>query len=295
MILPHIADPHPRVRWAVCNTLGQMFTDFGPTIQSKYHAKALPAIFNVMDDKDNPRYELPLFVNPTPKSRTHGDLVHLLKNRVQSHAASAIINFAEHATNEILEPYLNTLMSKFSSMMQGGNKMVLEQVITATAAVADVIEEKFTPFYDSFMPFLKQVLVNANGKEYRMLRGKAMECITLIGVAVGKEKFYADAKEVCHVQAEKGEESRESSIFICINKTSPLQIVQVLYAAQQTPMEPDDPLISFLLQAWARVCKALGQEFVPYLDVVMPPLLRSAALNPDLTVQGDGKHTTLES
>lgn len=97
-----------------------------------------------------------------------------------------------------------------------------------------------------------------------MLRGKAMECITLIGVAVGKEKFYADAKE----------------------------IVQVLYAAQQTPMEPDDPLISFLLQAWARVCKALGQEFVPYLDVVMPPLLRSAALNPDLTVQGDDEDNT---
>ena len=30
----------------------------------------------------------------------------------------------------------------------------------------------------------------------RMLRGKAMECISLIGVAVGVNKFGADAKEV---------------------------------------------------------------------------------------------------
>jgi hypothetical protein len=56
MILPHFTDPHPRVRWAACNTFGQMFTDFGPTIQSKYHARVLPALMNVMEDRDNPRY-----------------------------------------------------------------------------------------------------------------------------------------------------------------------------------------------------------------------------------------------
>lgn len=55
MILPHFTDPHPRVRWAACNTFGQMFTDFGPTIQSKYHARVLPALMNVMEDRDNPR------------------------------------------------------------------------------------------------------------------------------------------------------------------------------------------------------------------------------------------------
>jgi hypothetical protein len=32
-----------------------------------------------------------------------------------------------------------------------------------------------------------------------MLKGKAMECISLIGVAVGKEKFYQDAKEIMDI------------------------------------------------------------------------------------------------
>lgn len=41
-------------------------------------------------------------------------------------------------------------------------------------------------------------------------------------------------------------------------------------------------LLSF--QAWARLCKCLGQEFLPYMSVVMPPLLRSAQLKPDVTI-----------
>lgn len=40
----------------------------------------------------------------------------------------------------------------------------------------------------------------------------------------------------------------------------------------------------FILQAWARLCKCLGQDFLPYMSVVMPPLLQSAQLKPDVTI-----------
>lgn len=40
----------------------------------------------------------------------------------------------------------------------------------------------------------------------------------------------------------------------------------------------------FVLQAWARLCKCLGQDFLPYMNVVMPPLLHSAQLKPDVTI-----------
>lgn len=39
-----------------------------------------------------------------------------------------------------------------------------------------------------------------------------------------------------------------------------------------------------MLQAWARLCKCLGQDFLPYMRVVMPPLLLSAQLKPDVTI-----------
>ena len=38
------------------------------------------------------------------------------------------------------------------------------------------------------MPQLKYLFKNAVSADYRMLRGKTMECISLIGLAVGKEK-----------------------------------------------------------------------------------------------------------
>ncbi len=37
------------------------------------------------------------------------------------------------------------------------------------------------------MPQLKHVLANARLEQYRSLRAKAMECVSLIGLAVGKE------------------------------------------------------------------------------------------------------------
>ena len=49
------------------------------------------------------------------------------------------------------------------------------------------------------MPYLKAILVNATDKSNRMLRAKSMECISLVGMAVGKEKFRDDAKQVRHI------------------------------------------------------------------------------------------------
>jgi hypothetical protein len=54
---------------------------------------------------------------------------------------------------------------------------------------------------------------------------------------------------------------------------------------QSQGLEPDDPTNSYMLQAGARLCKCLGAEFVPYLAVVMPPLLQAAELKPDIHVQ----------
>ena len=232
-ILVFSNDPHPRVRWAFCNAIGQMSTDFGPQFQNQFSAEVVPSLINLMDDTANPR--------------------------VQSHSASAIINFCEHATKDQLKPYLNDLMNKFGLLMSSGKKIVIEQSITAIAAVADCAEEHFLPYYSKVMPILKGVLHNAKGHDYRKMKGKAMECISLIGTAVGKEQFLPDAKEV----------------------------MDVMMQTQQEGLADDDPQTTFLLQSWARVAKCLGQDFVPYLPFVMPPLLKSAQVRPDTSkIQG---------
>ncbi|KAF3442233.1 hypothetical protein FNV43_RR16149 [Rhamnella rubrinervis] len=230
MVLNSFQDPHPRVRWAAINAVGQLSTDLGPELQVQYHRTVLPALAGAMDDFQNPR--------------------------VQAHAASAVLNFSENCTPDILTPYLDGIVSKLLVLLQNGKQMVQEGALTALASVADSSQEQFQKYYDAVMPYLKAILVNANDKSNRMLRAKSMECISLVGMAVGKDKFRNDAK----------------------------QVMEVLMSLQGSQMEADDPTTSYMLQAWARLCKCLGQDFLPYMNVVMPPLLQSAQLKPDVTI-----------
>lgn len=82
------------------------------------------------------------------------------------------------------------------------------------------VQAHFQKYYDAVMPYLKTILVGANDKQNRMLRAKSMECISLVGMAVGKDKFREDAK----------------------------QVMEVLMTLQGAQMEDDDPTISYMLQ-----------------------------------------------
>jgi hypothetical protein len=225
-----------------------MCNDFGPGLQENFHSQLLPAILSLFDDTSTPR--------------------------VQSHGAAAMINFCDGVPDTVIAPYLDIMLSKLAYLLQHGRRQVQEQALTAVAAIADSVGTAFVrvcfclrlvvaathswhaQYYDNFMPFLKGVLQQAHGKEYRLMRGKTMECLSLIGVAVGKDKFMQDLPEV----------------------------MAELRKSQATEPDPDDPQTSFMLQAWARICKCLGQDFVQYLPIVMPPLLASAMLAPDVKI-----------
>lgn len=81
--------------------------------------------------------------------------------------------------------------------------------------------------------------------------------------------------------------------------------MQLMVTTQQSvEMDPDDPLRDYMLrvrsnsqlrliiglvliyyiQAYARICKVLGTDFVPYMQYVMPPLMTSAGIKPTLKI-----------
>lgn len=68
--------------------------------------------------------------------------------------------------------------------MEKGTKLVLEQVVTTIASVADTSEKEFVAYYDRLMPCLKYIIQNANTDELKMLRGKTIECVSLIGMCL---------------------------------------------------------------------------------------------------------------
>ncbi|CAG5078833.1 Similar to Ipo5: Importin-5 (Mus musculus) [Cotesia congregata] len=205
-IVQYLQDPHPRVRYAACNAIGQMSTDFAPTFEQKFHEKVIPGLLMVLDDNANPR--------------------------VQAHAGAALVNFSEDCPKNILTPYLDAIMgklesiltAKFQELVEKGTKLVLEQVVTTIASVADTCEEQFVTYYDRLMPCLKYIIQNANQQEHKMLRGKTIECVSLIGLAVGTEKFINDASDVMdmllttHAEGELADDDPQIKVALLDNE-----------------------------------------------------------------------------
>ncbi|EAU92069.1 RAN binding protein-like protein [Coprinopsis cinerea okayama7 len=53
----------------------------------------------------------------------------------------------------------------------------------------------------------------------------------------------------------------------------------------ESPHDPNDTqLTHYLIATWAKICQAMGQEFEPYLPVVMPSLLNAASAKADISV-----------
>ncbi|RSL65738.1 hypothetical protein CEP53_003574 [Fusarium sp. AF-6] len=232
LVVPALRDPHPRVRWAGCNALGQMSTDFAPKMQTDYYDRVLKAIIPVLDSPEG---------------------------RVKSHAAAALVNFCEEAEKTILEPYLDDLLSHLFQLLQNEKRYVQEQALSTIATIADAAEAAFSKYYDTLMPLLVNVLQNQSEKEYRLLRAKAMECATLIALAVGKERLGQDA----------------------------MTLVNLLANIQTSITDADDPQAQYLMHCWGRMCRVLGSDFLPFLHNVMPPLLELAMAKADIQLLDD--------
>ncbi|TMW60449.1 hypothetical protein Poli38472_000491 [Pythium oligandrum] len=236
LVLPFLTDAHPRVQYSAVHCVGQLAEDFGEVakgknFQARYHAAVLPALTAIIQND--------------------GVL------RTRALAASVIINFCNVnvCKAKYVKKHAQALLEALFHAMRSCPRQVQEQAITAVASVAKVIGEEFDRYYEIFMPLAKDVLVNASGAEYGLLRGKAMESIALIGQAVGKERFVADAKQVMEI------------------------LVQV-----HSSENVEGPEVQYVAQACVRIGSILKEDFVPYLPYVVPPLLKQARIEPDVTL-----------
>lgn len=42
--------------------------------------------------------------------------------------------------------------------------------------------------------------------------------------------------------------------------------------------------LSYMISAWARICKLMGKEFEQYLPLVIGPVLKAAAIKPEVAL-----------
>lgn len=233
MLLQVLSDQDVRVRYAACQAIGQISLDHQPYVQKEFHNEILPALINTMND------------------------VHL---RVQSHATAAFVNYAEELEKSALLPFSDIVIDLLLHKLNSTNYLLVrEQAITAIAVIAGVIEEDFMKYYSTVVPMMKEIIQKAVSEEERTCRGKAIECISIIGLSVGKEVFLEDAKE-------------------CMN---------ALLQISSGKLDSDDTVKEYVQEAIGRICRALGEDFYPYLSSIVLSIISLLSVKPKPVTDDD--------
>lgn len=122
---------HPRVRYAACNALGQMCTDFGPLFQKKFHEKvcllqhslsfSLRLNFSESGFSDSPHLLILWGSHSLSNFQLVPSLLQVLDDnnnpRVQAHGAAALVNFSEECPKVILSQYLDVIILKLEEVL----------------------------------------------------------------------------------------------------------------------------------------------------------------------------------
>jgi len=162
IVVQHLQHQNPKIRYAALHCIGQISDDMTEDFQETYGQEVLPALIKVLDD-------------PVP--------------RVQAHCASAITNFMDGASEELVLPVMGELSQKLGVMMKNGISIQKENSVTAFASSAVAIKENFNPHFNEALNLLLSCLDENREPEYRQFRAQIIEAVTLISGAVSDEVF----------------------------------------------------------------------------------------------------------
>jgi hypothetical protein len=229
-----LSDGHPRVRFAATAAVATLCEAYPGEFQKATHAHVLPALCALVADA-------------AQCTRTRG------------HAAACVINFCDPQVDDAdayVAPHLDALLAALGTCFAPGTApAVQEGALGAVTCVAQVTEADFTRFYPAFMPGVLGILSHA---PQARLRGKALQCVGILGGAVGLELFKNDA----------------------------VAVLQLLMPAMA--VAPGAPLpegyFEYLAPACAQIAKALKEHFATFLPTVLPPLLHTLGIQVECSV-----------
>ena len=171
-LMKMVGDPSPIVKYEVAQAIGRFATLFTEDIENLIQIFS-PSLIHLMADTSQ-------------------------CERVRGHAVAALISLTnpEICEEKFISPILDNLLSGLLSCINTTSINVQPSCLILIGGIAKVVEEKFAPYYATFMPGIKQMLHQALGPDMSTLRGRAMECVGLLGESVGTDLFAADALEI---------------------------------------------------------------------------------------------------
>ena len=136
-----------------------------------------------------------------------------------------------------------------NNRMDPGSITVRVRAMGATACLAHVNAEGFEPYYGRIMQGLLGTLQVASVD----LAAAALEAATIIGQVMGKEIFQSDADKL---------------------------LAWIMPILQNT----ESPILEACLLASARIASVLEEDFAPFVDSVVPLLLRRVQEPPEVSI-----------
>lgn len=218
-ILPHVLqaaqDPFAQVRECACFCLGQISEHCQPDIL-QYSSQILPIVFGLLDD---------------------GSVA------VQATSCYVLEMFCERLEPQAVRPLLDSLVRKLATMLEATTKRsVQEMAVAALAATAVAAEEEFTPYVPGVANLMTK-LMQVQDHHLYSLRGRALECMGHMAIAVGRDTFrpYFTATMQCALEG--------------LTKDS-------------------TELQEFAYAVFANLAKVMKEEFAPALPDLVPHLIK---------------------
>jgi importin-4 len=160
-VLQCAKDADPQVRECACFCLGQISEHCQPEILA-HSNDILPIVFGLLDDRTV---------------------------AVQATSCYVLEMFCERLEPEAVRPLLDSLVKKLAAMLESTNKRsVQEMAVAALAATAVAAEEEFTPYVGGVATLMTKCMGLTEERLYS-LRGRALECMGHMAIAVGRDTF----------------------------------------------------------------------------------------------------------
>ena len=222
-------DSDPLLREAACFSLGQWAEHLQPEILEHYET-LLPIIFKLLDDA-------------TPA--------------VKGTSCYVLESLTENMDSAAVKPYLEALMTKLVALVQASKPRVQLMAISAIGSTAVGAEIEFQPYFMGTAHMLTPFL-QITDEKYWCLRGRALECMGYMAIAVGKEVF------------------------------APCFEASMTYALQSLAM-CDAELCDFVFAFFCNVSKIFEEDFGPSLVQVIPAIASAINMDDGMKIKSTGE------
>jgi len=224
---------NPKIRYAAYTVIGKLSEDFENEFQADHHHQVIPILLAGINDS-------------VP--------------RVSAQACYSLKLFLENSGTTIATQYSSALLPSILSKTQPRNiSLVIQKALGALSSLANACKAQFGEYFAIALESTLQLIKSLSNETHKKLKGQAIECLSFLCQAAGKQTFSKHASEV----------------------------ISLINLIQNTELTQNDPLRAYVLSAWQRIASTLEGDFVPYLPNVIPGLLNTTALQVNASIASE--------